>query len=85
MLSLLLAALLFVPVIGIIGISEIGEQAIGAEGTVTHVMNTTLWSTTSALGITPFMIIIVGAAIVLLICMTYSVKRSGLVYEQNKD
>lgn len=49
-LSLVLAALIFVPVIGYIGISPIGELALGRKGTMTYAANATFHNTLASFG-----------------------------------
>jgi hypothetical protein len=76
--ALLITCLLFVPVIAMVGISELGEFAIGREGTATYAANATLWNTTASLGITPFLIILIVVVGCLMILFIHSVKKSGL-------
>jgi len=75
--ALLISCLFFVPVIAVIGVSELGEQLIGAEGTATYAANTTLWNTAASLGITPFFIILIAVVGCLMILLITSVKKSG--------
>lgn len=75
MLSLLIAVVVFVPLIAIVGISPLGPQSIGEKGTLTNEMNTTFWSTYSSFGLVPMALLFIsGGAVLLLLLVVVSTK-----------
>jgi len=74
--GLALTGLVFMLIVAAVGISDIGEAAIGGEGTITHAVNATLWSTYGSFGSLPFAIIVGSLALFLLVCLIYSIGRS---------
>ena len=62
-LSLLLSTLIILPAIAIVGISEIGEMAIGSEGSATYAANMTFWNTYSSFGLATIIPFVVGGTI----------------------
>lgn len=71
--ALLLSAVLFTAVVAIVGISDVGELAIGSEGTLTHYANTTLWS-----GCASFGSLQVFGLLILVICAMLAVMAISL-------
>lgn len=77
-LSLVLAAMIFVPAIGYIGISEIGEAALGGEGTITHATNATFWNTYASLGSLPLFIVMLSIGGLCLLGIIVLLSKSGV-------
>lgn len=49
-LSLLVCLIFFVTMIGVVGVSNIGSQAIGSIGTASYQSNATMWTAATSLG-----------------------------------
>jgi hypothetical protein len=78
-LSLLLCCLFFVTVTAIVGVSDIGSQAIGIQGTATWTANATTWNTISAFGgFSIFMALVIVVSVCLLIGICFFISKSSL-------
>jgi len=67
-LSLLVCLIFFVTVIGIVGVSKIGSQAIGKRGTASYQANTTMWTAATYLGSFSIYLSVVIIASIFLLC-----------------
>lgn len=65
-LSLGIAAMIFVPMVAMVGISPMGADLLGGEGTITHVANATLWNAYASFGLSMIIPIVVGAGCLIL-------------------
>jgi len=78
-LSLTLAAIIFIPIIAILGVSPQGATIIGEKGTWTNIVNATTWNTYStvhaAYGLSSILIFIVPCAI-LITLLVYALYRT---------
>jgi hypothetical protein len=78
-LSLLVCFLFFVTVVALVGVSEIGSQAIGMKGTATWTANATTWNAISAFGgFTIYMVVVIVVSLCLLIGVCFSISKSSL-------
>jgi len=78
-LSLLVCFLSFVTVVALVGVSDIGSQAIGMKGTATWTANATTWNTISAFGgLSIFMALVFVVSVCLLIGVCFSISKSSL-------
>lgn len=75
-LSLLLATLIFVPMIAFVGISEFGEGLFGG-GELLSSANTTVWSATYSMGYAVVFIPIVIIGALLVIAIVYFLGKYG--------
>lgn len=71
LLGLLLSFLLASVVIAVIGVSEVGELAIGPKGTATGWANTTVWNTYASVGGSVWILGFVVALVILIILIVY--------------
>lgn len=77
-LSLLLATLVFIPVVALIGVSPAGEALFGSNSALTGAANATMWSSAESMGAVPLFTVIVAGIFILAVAVIYSIKKGGL-------
>jgi len=76
-LSLVIAGITFVPIIGIVGISPQGGSIIGGAETMTSAANTTFWTTYNAFGLSSIILIIAPCTIAFAVLIAVLRKIEG--------
>jgi len=66
-LSLLLATIIVVPTIALVGMSTIGSDIIGSEGTATYAANATFWNVYSSFGLTMIIPLAIGGTVLVVL------------------
>jgi len=75
-LSLLLATIIVVPTIALVGVSKIGPDVLGGEGTATYAANATFWNVYSSFGLSMMIPFVVGGAM-LVVLLIVAIQKIG--------
>lgn len=70
-----MAAIVFVVIIAVIGVSEMGEMAIGGKGSISGYANATTWAAYNTFGF-PLVLLISTIVVILFSLMVYALSKT---------